>query len=153
MYTHSSLILASRQSNRYVCFRSASQSLSTAYRSFMFLCESSLFTGGTSILVLYSTTRWNFWIPFVVWWLEDLCLLSKLMNYLPIFLFVINCGRSKFLAKLNDEDMIISNMWDMIKAKIILCIRFVGIIKSKYYLLDKKKIYHDWKLCLKGVNR
>ena len=60
-----------------------------------------------------------------------------------------NCGRSKFLAKLNDEDMIISNMWDMIKAKIILCIRFVGIIKSKYYLLDKKKITmienHAWK--------
>ena len=38
MYTHSSLILESRQSNRYVCIRSDSQSLSTAYRYKTFLC-------------------------------------------------------------------------------------------------------------------
>ena len=41
MYTHSSLILASRQINRYVCIRSDSRSLSTAYRYFTFLYERS----------------------------------------------------------------------------------------------------------------
>ena len=43
MYTHSSLILASKWSNRYVCIRSDSNSLSKAWRYFTFLCAQHIY--------------------------------------------------------------------------------------------------------------